>query len=223
MRGGSSTCNPVYPTTSSLNQGSQFADLTSKFHGGAKKKSSKSKMVRKTLRKRNTMKGGSYFTPYSDYPTAFSTMLPQDIRELARIAPLDAKFTELPAVEAAAGVMRGGSRNFANYSNSTFGSLLSKNAQVTANVLPINSPTKGGSKKGVSKRRGGASPINAPSMILQTQAEETAARLNPQWYTENTIVPNFRGPLPVPAGTVPVPKLGGSLKKKNRKTGRKFL
>jgi hypothetical protein len=45
-------------------------------------------------------------------------------------------------------------------------------------------------------RHGGAlhpADISAPSMIL-TAAEEPAAFLNPQWYTENQVVPSFVGP-----------------------------
>ena len=41
--------------------------------------------------------------------------------------------------------------------------------------------------------RGGMAPIDAPSMIL-SPSEEPAAFLNPQWYTENQVVPSFRGP-----------------------------
>ena len=40
---------------------------------------------------------------------------------------------------------------------------------------------------------GGMADISAPSMILTPQ-EEPAAFLNPQWYTENQVVPSFKGP-----------------------------
>ena len=46
------------------------------------------------------------------------------------------------------------------------------------------------------RRHGGAlhpAMVTAPSMIL-TKAEEPAAMLNPQWYTENQVVPSFQGP-----------------------------
>jgi hypothetical protein len=152
--------NQPYPTTSSLNQGTQFAKMTTSYHGGAKKtKRSKNRKMHNGRK----MKGGS-FTPYAEYPTAMDSALPQDLREMARISPLDASFTELPAIEKAAGVvMKGG------YKNKT-------------------------------KKRGGSvqASINAPTMLLTTPQEEEAARLNPQWYTENTVIPNFRGPLPTP-------------------------
>lgn len=65
--------------------------------------------------------------------------------------------------------------------------------------------------------KGGSAPVDQPSMLIQTQAEELDARLNPQWYTENTVIPNFRGPLSIPGGNIaaplapapPGPKLGG--------------
>ena len=43
------------------------------------------------------------------------------------------------------------------------------------------------------RMRGGMSPIGAPAMLLSA-GEERAAFLNPQWYTENQVNPNFKGP-----------------------------
>jgi len=162
------TCNPQFPSTSSVDQGVQFAKLTAGFHGGSRKTISKNKRMPRS--KRTNMRGGAFFTPYSEYSTAFDQVLPTELHESARISGLDAKFVELPAVERAAGVpgMAGGGRKRRTM-------------------------------------RGGVADIAAPSMILQTPAEEAQARLNPQWYTENTIVPDFRGPIPVPGGTVPAP------------------
>ena len=168
---------------SSLNQGTQFQQLTAKFHGGQRKKNRKSKMVR--TRK---MRGGGLFTPYSDYPTAFDHSLPTDIRGLARVADLDTKFTELPAIQRAAGVPQSGGRR---------------------------TRRKSGGRRRMTRRKGGSSPINAPSMLLSTPEQEAAARLNPQWYTENTVIPNFRGPLPVPGTPTPVQVKGG---RRNRRS-----
>jgi hypothetical protein len=146
-------------------------------------------MVRRSTRRRQG--GGGLFTPYADYPTSMDQMLPTELHESARIAGLDAKFAELPAVERAAGVpMAGGSRSGRSRRN--------RNA------------------KNKSRRvRGGSAPINAPSMILSTPDEEAAARLNPQWYTENTVIPGFRGPLPVPGV-----KGGRRTRRNNRKQRR---
>ncbi len=205
----------MHHSTSSLNQGMQYAKMTSSYHGGRRKKSrsgrkmSNSKRggslkksrrgrkmskrggsLKKSRRGRNSKRtqrgGGSFFTPFSEYPTAFDSGLPKDLLESARISSLDAKFAELPAVQRAAGV-----------------------------------PTQsGGNRKRKNRRthRGGQSPIDAPSMLLSSPDEEAAARLNPQWYTENTVIPNFRGPVPVPGDATPAPspKMGGR-RRKSRK------
>lgn len=187
------TCNPTYPTTSSIDQGAQFAKMTAAFHGGSRKRSSKGgarkslRRNKKMVRSRSTrrMRGGSYFASYADYPTSFSTMLPTEIRDLARVAPLDAKFAELPAVERAAGVMAGGGR------------------------------------RRTRRHRGGAAPIDASPVILTTPEELAAARLNPQFYTENTVIPNFRGDIPYNGGVIPapspppMPKVGGGRRRRS--------
>ena len=177
MKGGANECNPSFPTSGHFEQGSQFMKMTSAFHGGFRKSRRNSKKMRSTRR----MRGGSMFTPYADYPTSMNMHLPPELATLARTAPLDAKFAELPGVERAAGVpMAGGSRkNRKNRNNN-----------------------KNNRRR---KTRGGSAEITAPSMILQTPDEEGAARLNPQWYTENTVIPSFRGPIPVPGDTGPAP------------------
>ena len=43
------------------------------------------------------------------------------------------------------------------------------------------------------RQRGGVAPVDAPGMILPADMERAAA-LNPQWYTENVVNPNFQGP-----------------------------
>ena len=118
-------------------------------------------------------------------------MLPTEIRDLARVAPLDAKFAELPAVERAAGVMAGGGR------------------------------------RRTRRHRGGAAPVDASPVILTTPEELAAARLNPQFYTENTVIPNFRGDIPYNGGVIPapspppMPKVGGGHKSKSRRNKRR--
>jgi hypothetical protein len=191
MKGGASTCNPSFPETGHFDQGAQFMKMTASFHGGSRKSKRTSKRKMRSTRR---MRGGAFFTPFAEYQTAFDAQLPAELTELAKTAPLDAKFAELPAIERAAGVMAGGGRSRKN----------KRNMRRT-------------------RKYGGRANINAPTMILQTAAEETAARLNPQWYTENTVIPGFRGPIPVP-GSEPVPapmppKTGG--RRKSRKSNRR--
>jgi len=168
-----SEANASLSSTSSLNQGIQFAKMTASYHGGKRKISRRNRKMVNRRRTRSQRGGGSFFTPYSEYSTAFDSGLPKDLLEPARISSLDAKFAELPAVQRAAGV-----------------------------------PTQSGGRRNRKNRRthrGGQSPIDAPSMLLSSPEEESAARLNPQWYTENTVIPNFRGPVPIPGGTTPAP------------------
>jgi hypothetical protein len=169
-----STCNPSYPTSGSLDQGANFAKLTATYHGGRRRNMrSRSRMARRggTRRRRSTrrrMRGGSHFTPYAEYPTSMNQMLPNELVADARLADLNAKFAELPAVTGVSPV---------SVDSGSSGLM----------------PMAGGSRRR-RRYRGGQAPINARSMLLSGQAEETAARLNPQWYTENTVIPGFRGP-----------------------------
>ena len=98
----------------------------------------------------------------------------------------------------------------------------------------------GGKRRSRRKHRGGMAPLSMPSMLL-TPAEEPAAMLNPQWYTENMVVPSFQGPansyaqqayenqiayenhnpgaMPVPP--TPPPATGGGRRNRNRKNSKK--
>ena len=211
----SNSCVKSYPTNGSLAQGEQFAEMTKALHGGSRKNVRKNKkMPSRRNNRKSRMSGGSYFTPYADYQTEFNQMLPTDLRALATVAPLDAKFVELPAIERAAGVMAGGGRrNRSNRKSSR------KNRSKSSRKSRRNNRRN---------LRGGSAPVDAPSLLIQNATEEMDARLNPQWYTENTVIPNFRGPIPIPGGTVPapiapappVPKVGGrrrSSRRNNRK------
>ena len=206
----------------SLSQGAQFAEMTKNLHGGSRKNMRKNKkMVRRSSRRKN-MRGGSFFTPYADYKTEFNMSLPKDMADIAKTAPLDAKFEELPAVERAAGVMMGGSRRRSSRrsskSKSKKSSRMKAGSRKSKKSSRRNSRKKSRkSKKSRKNMKGGSAPVDQPSMLIQTQAEELDARLNPQWYTENTVIPNFRGPLSIPGGNIaaplapapPGPKLGG--------------
>lgn len=99
-----------------------------------------------------------------DYPSEFSEMLPADLHAGARITSLDNAFAQLPSFNGQYG-MSGGKRK----------SRRSKNSK-SRRVM-----------------RGGMAPIDAPTWYLTPQ-EESQAFLNPQFYTENLVVPSFKGP-----------------------------
>lgn len=54
-------------------------------------------------------------------------------------------------------------------------------------------------RRSTRRQRGGVAPVDAPGMIL-SPGEEGQAFLNPQWYNENLVNPNFRGPVVQKAG-----------------------
>ena len=73
------------------------------------------------------------------------------------------------------------------------------------------------------RMRGGMAPISAPSMLLSA-GEERAAFLNPQWYTENQVVPSFKGPenaYTQKAGKRKASRNSRKASRKNRKASRK--
>jgi hypothetical protein len=163
-------------------------------------------------RRSRKMRGG--YDANAAYPSQFSEMLPQDMHNSARTTILDQSFAELPQF-------------IGKYGNQTGGKRSRKH--------------RGGkrSRRSGRKHRGGMAPLSMPSMLL-TPAEEPAAMLNPQWYTENMVVPSFQGPansyaqqayenqiayenhnpgaMPVPP--TPPPATGGG-RRKNRKSSKK--
>ena len=105
--------------------------------------------------------------------------------------------------------MRGGATNVAAYpsqfsemlpqdmhNSARIGALDTSFAQLPQFVGKYGNQTGGRRGRRATRRshRGGMAPITMPSMLL-TAAEEPAAMLNPQWYTENLVVPSFQGPV----------------------------
>jgi len=203
--------------TGALAQGAQFAEMTRTLHGGTRNFKRLNKKMRGTRRRQS---GGSFFTPYADYSTEFNMQLPSNLHDAARITPLDAKFAELPAIERAA--MAGGSRQ--NQRQQRQSQRQNQRQQQRQNQRQ--------SRRQNQRQNGGTAPVDEPAMLLRTPTEEMDARLNPQWYTENTVIPNFQGPIPVPGGTVaaplapapPTPKVGGKRRssRKNRRNNRRY-
>jgi len=100
--------------------------------------------------------------------------------------------------------MRGGGGDMASYP-SQFSEMLPQDMHSSARIGALDTSFaelpqfigKYGNQTGgrrSRKHRGGMAPLSMPSMLL-TAAEEPAAMLNPQWYTENLVVPSFQGPV----------------------------
>jgi len=147
--------------------------------------------------------------------------------------------------------MRGGADVQASYP-SQFSEMLPQNMHNSARIgaldqafadLPQFAGKYGnqtGGKRSRRRHRGGMAPLSMPSMLL-TPEEEPAAMLNPQWYTENMVVPSFQGPansyaqqayenqiayqnhnpgaMPVPP--MPAPAIGGGRRRRKSRKGRK--
>jgi len=123
---------------------------------------------RRTLRR---MRGGAV-----DYPSQFSEVLPVDLHNGARITSLDSAFSQLPAFAGKYGMQggRGGRTRGCRHHHSR--SRHTRRRRPNRNTM-----------------RGGMAPIQAPTWFL-TPKEEGQAFLNPQFYTENQVVPSFKGP-----------------------------
>lgn len=78
----------------------------------------------------------------------------------------------------------------------------------------------GGSRRSTRRQRGGVAPVDAPGMILSS-GEEGQAFLNPQWYNENMVNPNFRGPVVQKAGKRSSSRRHRRGSRKHRKASRK--
>ena len=148
--------------------------------------------------------------------------------------------------------MRGGGADVAAYP-SQFSEMLPQDMHASARIGALDTSFadlpqfvgKYGNQTGgrrSRKHRGGMAPLSMPSMLL-TAAEEPAAMLNPQWYTENLVVPSFQGPVnsyaqqayenqiayqnhnpgAMPVPPTPAPATGGGRRRRNnrRKTNRK--
>ena len=78
----------------------------------------------------------------------------------------------------------------------------------------------GGRRSHRSRRmRGGVAPAlqEGQNAMILSPAEEGQAFLNPQWYTENQVVPSFRGP----ASPYVASQKAGSRRRKHRKASRR--
>jgi hypothetical protein len=160
----SGACSAALSAPTSLTQGISFANMTKTLHGGRRHRRHRH---RKTAR-RHRQRGGS-----APYPGEFSQTLPTSMHAAAEVGKLDAAFAELPQFAGKYG-MSGGARSRrgrrASRRRSTYG-----------------------------RKRGGGfgytpGAASASNYMIISPADEPKAFLNPQWYTENQVVPSFQGP-----------------------------
>lgn len=166
----SAACQATLSAPNSLPQGRTFLEMNKALHGGRRtRKGSKSRKHRGHKGSRRMyyrrQHGGS-----ADYPSQFSELLPNSMHAAADIGELDSAFGQLPSFVGKYGGVGGRRR------------------------------TRG--RRGSRKQRGGAEgfgytpgPTNVSNYMILSPAEEPKAFLNPQWYTENQVVPSFQGPV----------------------------
>lgn len=101
----------------------------------------------------------------ADFPGSFDETLPASLHKAAYIESQDAAFAALPGFVGQYGTMTGGRRQRSRQN---------RNRRLQGGALH-------------------PADITANSMLL-SKSEEPAAHLNPQWYTENQVVPSYVAP-----------------------------
>ena len=133
----------------------------------------------------------------ADYPNQFSEVLPSSMQAAAGTSALETAFGQLPSFVGKYGGV-GGRRS------------------------------RRASRR--SHRGGGfgyaPGPTNASNYMILSPSEEPKAFLNPQWYTENQVVPSFQGPTNALAqqnynNQFNYAQRAGSRKNRNRKNSRR--
>lgn len=155
---------------SSLSQGLTFGRLTAGLHGGKRKSRRGSRRGSRKSRRSNrrNMMGGAV-----EYPGQFSELLPSGMHAAADIGKLDTAFAQLPQFVGKYGGVGGSRRR--------------------------RGSRRGSKRHGTRRHRGGGfgytpGAATAANYMILSPAEEPKAFLNPQWYTENQVVPSFKGP-----------------------------
>jgi hypothetical protein len=168
-------CQSALAAPTSLSQGDMFAKLTAPFHGG--RRSRRRSMNRKASRK--DRKASRRLATRKSRKSHRSSR--RQMGGAGADYPNEFSVTLPQDMHAAARVS----------------SLDAAFAQLPEFVGKYGNQTGGGSRRRSRRHRrgmrGGMAPVSAPAMILSPQ-EEPAAMLNPQWYTENQVVPSFQGP-----------------------------
>ena len=163
----SAACQATLSAPNSLPQGRTFLEMNKTLHGGRRNRKAHRSSVKRVHRRRSTHRqhGGM-----ADYPSQFSELLPKSMHAAADIGELDTAFGQLPSFVGKYGGV-GGRRK-----------------------------TRGRRDRRSSRKHGGGfgytpGPTNVSNYMILSPAEEPKAFLNPQWYTENEVVPSFQGPV----------------------------
>jgi hypothetical protein len=180
------------PAALSLSQGGTFTNLFPAQRGGRMVSRIRKVHIthRKNRKNRKSLKqrGGA-----AAYPDAFGARLPADLVDLSRTAGLDKALADLPQFTGTYGLQTGGRRNRKNRKNSR------KSRKASRKSRKASRKNRKNSRKASRKQRGGAYGDEAMSVadsskLLLSPEMERFAFVNPQFYNENVVNPNFVAP-----------------------------
>jgi len=193
------------PSAVSLSQGNTFTNLFPPQRGGRMVSRGHRKVHiarRKNNRKSLKQRGGA-----AAYPDSFEGRLPADLVDLSRTGGLDKALADLPQFTGTYGLQTGGRRNRKNSrknrknsrknrKNSRKASRKNRKASRKNRKASRNSRKN---RKASRKQRGGAfgdaaMSVDESSKLLLSPEMERYAFVNPQFYNENVVNPNFQAP-----------------------------
>jgi len=173
-------------------QGMGFQASTSKFHR------------KRSTRKQRKQRGGGP----APYPDAVGALLPKDMTGPMQLAESGvaggsgtAKLDDFLMQTRSAVQQHGGGKKSHNYRKSRKGQKKQQKQQRKSQKKQQKQQRKS-QKKQQKKQRGGAlgsGPAEGPYTLL-SGADLQKAGLNPQWFDENQVNPNFGGAITVPGG-----------------------
>jgi len=192
------------PSQISLSQGRTFDNLFPAQRGGKmhhrgtshivkhKKNRRGSRKVNSRNNRRRTQRQRGGAAPF---PDAFDNRLPADLVAESRTAPLDKALADLPQFTGTYGLQQGGRR--ASRKNRKASRKNSRKNSRKASRKNRKASRK--NRKASRKQRGGAfgeSAMSVPesSKLLLSPEMEKFAHVNPQFYNENVVNPNFQAP-----------------------------
>jgi len=192
------------PSQISLSQGRTFDNLFPAQRGGKmhhrgtshivkhkkNRRGSRKSIGRNNRRRTQRQRGGA-----APFPDAFDNRLPADLVAESRTAPLDKALADLPQFTGTYGLQQGGRR--ASRKNRKASRKNSRKNSRKASRKNRKASRK--NRKASRKQRGGAfgesamSVLESSKLLLSPEMEQFA-HVNPQFYNENIVNPNFQAP-----------------------------
>ena len=144
---------------------------------------------RKNNRKSLKQRGGA-----AAYPDSFEGRLPADLVDLSRTGGLDKALADLPQFTGTYGLQTGGRRKASRKNRKA-----SRKSRKASRKSRKSRKASRKNRKASRKQRGGAfgdaaMSVDESSKLLLSPEMERFTHVNPQFYNENVINPNFQAP-----------------------------